>query len=38
MGQEGLSGFKYKTTIVWIDKNVNTKENTYYRNSIKAKD
>ena len=38
MGQKGLSGFKYKTNIVWIDKNVNTKENTYYRNSIKAKD
>ena len=38
MGQEGLTGFKYKTNIVWIDKNVNTKENTYYRNSIKAKD
>ena len=38
MGQKGLSGFKYKTNIVWIDKNVNTKENTFYRNSIKAKD
>ena len=38
MGQKGSSGFKYKTNIVWIDKNVNTKENTFYRNSIKAKD
>ena len=32
MGQKTSGGFKYKTNIVWIDQNVNSKENQIYLN------
>ena len=34
MGQKDLTGFKFKTNILWIDQNVNTNENKIYRNLI----
>jgi hypothetical protein len=38
MGQKTSGGFKYKTNIVWIDQNVNSKENQSYLNSKVVKE